>query len=381
MNDEGESGNELTYCFTIRPPWWKTILAKLLFVVFIISALLAIYYWRVNALRKQKKQLELVVMEKTAEIINQNEELIALNAEQRTLNEELTALNEELYNQREELEITLETLKKAQDQLIQSEKMASLGILAAGITHEINNPLNFIACGTFIIEQFFEDNYPNRMDELRPMLESIKLGIKRSTDIVTSLNQFSRQGGSNNEICNLHTIIENCLTILQNELKMRVEVIKHFSSEPMGLVGNEGKLHQVFINILSNASQAIEGKGTIEITTENEEEYLKITITDTGHGISKENLSKINDPFFTTKEAGKGVGLGLSIVYSIIAEHKGSIEYESEVGLGTKVIIRLPVGNRQKNNGTGKLNIKKKGRLMFLPFLFFLNSVTNGLIA
>jgi len=174
-------------------------------------------------------------------------------------------------------------------------------------------------------------------------LECLKIGLEKSSNIVQSLNQFSRSNSSFDEECEIHSIIENCLLMLNNELKHNVTVEKQYSEEELSLKGNSGKLHQVMLNILSNASHAVENNGIITIKTEKINNTLNIMISDNGSGISKENLRKITDPFFTTKEPGKGTGLGLSITYAIIQEHKGELEFESEEGFGTTVNIRIPI--------------------------------------
>jgi signal transduction histidine kinase len=133
--------------------------------------------------------------------------------------------------------------------------------------------------------------------------------------------------------------------MLNNQLKDRIEVQKKFTNEAFKVYGNVGKLHQVFINILSNSIQAIDKNGSISISTYKQKKTIVIEIVDSGSGISKENLSKITDPFFTTKDPGKGTGLGLSIAYSIIQDHKGTIEFQSEINSGTTVIISLPANN------------------------------------
>ncbi|NOQ26160.1 MAG: PAS domain S-box protein [Bacteroidales bacterium] len=263
------------------------------------------------------------------------------------LNEELSATNEHLFFQKDKLESTIDKLKETQSQLVQSEKMASVGILTSGIAHEINNPLNFIQGGKLAIENYIEDNLKENMDDFQPLLDIIDTGINRASGIISSLNRFNRKSDTLDEKCEIHIILDNCLIMLQNKLKHRVDIVLHYTNSEFIILGNEGKLHQVFLNILSNAEQSIEKEGTIEITTEIENEILEITISDNGCGISKENLNKIIDPFFTTKDPGKGTGLGLSITYQVIQNHKGNIKINSELEEGTTVIVTLPIINNE----------------------------------
>ena len=248
----------------------------------------------------------------------------------------LISANEKLISKIEELKIT-------QQQLIQTEKMASLGTLAAGIAHEINNPLNFIQGGVLFIENYMKENFPGRFEEIQPVMEGINTGVNRATIIVKSLNQYNRSETLPFSKCNLHDIIDDCLVMLHNQNKNKIEVQKQYTKKQYIFEGNEVKLYQVFLNILSNASQAIDDKGRISIITDILNEEIKISITDNGNGISQENLKKVFDPFYTTKDPGKGTGLGLSITYNIIKEHNGTIDIESQIGEGTNVIIKLPV--------------------------------------
>jgi PAS domain S-box-containing protein len=279
-------------------------------------------------LENHRNNLELLVKERT-------EELAATN-------EELTATNEELLNQREELQTALNKLNEAQKQLIQSEKMASLGLLSAGIAHEINNPLNFIHGGILGIEEYIRDNLQEHLDHMNPLINAIHVGVKRSSEIVSSLNHYSRQDDLPQGDCDVHDIIDNCLVMLQNQLKNKVEIKKQYTEKHCHTIGNEGKLHQAILNILANAAQAIEDKGTIRIQTKVLKDSVHISIADSGCGISQKNLARIFDPFFTTKAPGKGTGLGLSITYRIIQEHNGSIDYESQPDKGTTATIKLP---------------------------------------
>jgi PAS domain S-box-containing protein len=280
-------------------------------------------------LEKYRNNLEILVKERTEELAASNEELVSTN--------------EELHLQREELEAVLINLQNAQKQLVMAEKMASLGVLASGVAHEINNPLNFIKGGAFGIEQYIEENLEEHKDELFPLLEGINKGIDRAANIVKSLNHYNRSNDSNFIKCDIHTIIDNCLEILRNQISKRITIEKNFTKDIYLLDGNEGKLHQAMLNILSNAAQSIDGNGIMVIKTIVSDNNMTISITDSGCGISAQNMSKILDPFFTTKEPGEGTGLGLSITFNILEEHNGTIDFESKVGEGTTVKIILPL--------------------------------------
>jgi len=278
-------------------------------------------------LEKYRNHLELLVQERTEEL--------------EATNEELFTANEELINQREELETILNKLQTTQRQLIQSEKMASIGILATGIAHEINNPLNFISGGTEAIKHYISANY-EPSTELSELIELVNEGIKRATNIVSGLNHYSKRNDQEFTEIDLHKIIENCLIILNNKTQNTIAVEKRFTSEPFEMKCNEGKIHQALLNVLTNAVQSFIGKGSINIETHRKKHALEIVITDSGNGIAKQDLSKIFDPFFTTKEPGEGTGLGLFITHSIIEEHGGSITIDSKPEKGTRVTIVLP---------------------------------------
>ena len=298
-NEEGAQ-----VALTILPPWWKTFWFRILAIFLLLSLFVLIIYTRFKQYQKRRTELEHLVEQRTRE------------------NKEIEA------------------------QLIHSEKMASLGVLTAGVAHKINNPLKLIQSGIYRIENTLESdfNFEEKSNRLKTILEHMQIGVDRTSDIVKSLNTFSRKDHKGKEEFDLHTIIDNCLTILNHELKEKCTVKKQYHDTSILMTGNMENLHQVFLNILKNAVQAIEKEGKIKIITRhlNRENVYEIIISDNGKGISEENISKIYDPFFTTKKAGEGLGLGLSIVFKIINDHKGTIKYDSKLNKGTKVTITIP---------------------------------------
>ncbi len=317
----------------------------------LIVALYLVQYKGIKALKEHDEKLTETVKKRTAELEMSNEELWASNEELKATNEELYYKTEIINNQNTELERTLNELEITQARLLQADKMASLGILTAGVAHEINNPLNYIMGSYEGLKNYFEEqNIHNEMINI--LLNSLKTGVFRAADIVKSLNQFGRNNENFNEDCDILNIIQNCLLMLHNQLKSKIELATEFPPQAIIIKGNVGKLYQVFINLLTNAIQAIPNKGKISINVEVNSDFVQIKIRDTGVGIKEENLSKIVDPFYTTKEPGKGTGLGLSIVYNIIQDHNGSLDFESEVQKGTLVKISLPIKINNINGET-----------------------------
>ena len=283
-------------------------------------------------LKDHRDNLEILVKEKTRELDILIEELKAAN-------DELQEKNSIINNQNEELLATLSSLKETQARLIQSEKMASLGTLTAGVAHEINNPLNYIMGSYVVLKNYFKKEPCNNQEYVDDLLEKLKSGLDKSTNIVSGLNQFSRDNKSLDEDCDINSIIENCLIMLNHQIKNRIDIKRFYSNKDVIIKGNAGQLHQAFTNILTNAVQAIEDKGTITLKSETQNGNIIIDISDTGMGIPHEYIAKITDPFFTTKNPGEGTGLGLSITYSIIKDHKGKMEFNSELNKGTTVKI------------------------------------------
>ena len=334
----------------ITPPLYQTIIFKISLLILVSSLLLLLNTLRLNSIKKQKVLLEIKIKERTLEIKDKNVRLRLQAEELESQKEELLATNEELITNnllleqnKKELQNALKSLKLTQSQLVQSEKLASVGFLTAGVAHELNNPLNYISSSSQAIETLINKKGPNEKETFLPLFSAIKVGIERATQIISSLNRFSRKSDNNTETCDVHSIIDNCLIMLHNQIKYVATVEKSYTKKKFKITGNEGKLHQVFLNVLINASHAIANKGLIKITTEIDDNNLIITISDNGSGISKENLPRITEPFFTTKEPGKGTGLGLSISSSIIHEHNGYLNISSEEGKGASVKIGLPL--------------------------------------
>ncbi|MFT4833767.1 MAG: C4-dicarboxylate-specific signal transduction histidine kinase [Marinoscillum sp.] len=243
-----------------------------------------------------------------------------------------------------ELHKTLENLNNAQERLLETEKMASLGLLATGVAHEINNPLNQIIRGVSLLEMRMRDdeNYAKDTEMLR-LLSEVKLGVKRASKIVFSLNQYGPNHASMNERCDIHDILKYCIFHCKRDMPDSVTIETEFDATLYVMNGNIAKIHQVFINLISNSGQAIKGKGSINVKTASTSDLLSINISDTGEGIAKEHLSKIYEPFFTTKAPSEGTGLGLYIVFGIVREHDGKLFVTSEVGKGTDIKLTFPL--------------------------------------
>lgn len=283
------------------------------------------------------------------------------------------------------LELKLEELRRAnleikntQSTLIQSAKMISLGQLVAGVAHELNNPIAFIYSNMLHLTEYVEklkeivrayreaqaalpESERKRLKDLEQTLEidyiledmveltrSCVDGANRTKDIVLGLRTFSRMEESRFQVADIHDGLSNTVRLLVTEFKDRITIHKDFGSLP-SVECSLSQLNQVFMNLISNAAQAIPEKGDIWIRTRRQGDFVEIDIEDNGAGIPPDALEKIFDPFYTTKKVGEGTGLGLSIAYGLIQKHGGSIDVDSQVGEGTLFRIRLPVRQTQVN--------------------------------
>ncbi|HNV23746.1 MAG TPA: PAS domain S-box protein, partial [Candidatus Omnitrophota bacterium] len=278
-----------------------------------------------------------------------------------------------------------EDLKSAQEQLFHSEKLAAIGQLAAGVAHEINNPLGFIGTNLEVFKQhvqvfvnmqkivesllddFNEKNQASLhskieilkefidshnvfyiLKDVQDILNESKEGVDRIKKIVADLRTFSRSGADEIDFVNIEEVMESVLNVLYNELKYKAEIEKNYGFVPL-IRADKERVGQVFLNLILNAAQAIEDKGVIRIRTFQQDLFACVEISDTGEGISKENIHKVFEPFFTTKPVGKGTGLGLSICYEIIHKLGGDIKVESFVGHGTTFTVLFPIPPRTKD--------------------------------
>jgi signal transduction histidine kinase len=294
----------------------------------------------------------------------------------------LNAMETQLAKQTEDLASAYKQLKASQIQLIQSEKMASLGQMVAGVAHEINTPLGYVKNNIEMMEMFFDSNRalvaasnaladallaPNSTeqdlqerlaalaelrqqpgtepDDMLKLFADTRFGVDQISELVHNLKDFSRLDRAAAADVDLNECLDSAVLLARNVLKTRVEVVRQYGELPR-ISCMPSQLNQVFLNMLTNAAQAIEGPGKILLKTEVEEDWLKVTVQDTGKGIPADVLPRIFDPFFTTKPVGQGTGLGLSISYQIVQQHGGDIRVTSQPGKGTRFTVRLPLAAR-----------------------------------
>lgn len=283
----------------------------------------------------------------------------------------LRALEKELYKSYHEIQKTHQELKATQVQLLHSAKMSSLGQLVAGVAHELNNPLSFVYGNLHFLKEYANNvkealqalvglnfSHSEDLEKIKKLREEFSLdyiladldevvkgcyeGAQRAKEIVQDLRTFSRSDEAEAKRIDIHQTMNTTLKFLGKTYKNKITLHLDYGDIPK-IECYAGQLNQVFMNILSNAADAIQGKGDVWISTRLLDEWVEIKIKDNGIGIPSEHLDKIFDPFFTTKEVGKGTGLGLSISYGIIQKHGGNIQVDSQVGVGTTVTIQLPM--------------------------------------
>ncbi|MEJ2038227.1 MAG: response regulator [Desulfosarcinaceae bacterium] len=314
-----------------------------------------------------------IVMKDITEDQRKAEEIQALNKRLLETSVQIEAKNIKLEN-------ALKRLEDTQAQMLQSEKMASIGQLAAGVAHEINNPTGFVSSNLKTLSDYQNDiiallggyreivqeltgmeslspSITTKVEEMAKMEADIDIeflmedmadligdcreGTERIKKIIMDLKDFAHPGEDTVQSTDINRGLDSTLNVVNNEIKYKATVHRDFGDIP-SVRGFPQQVNQVFMNILVNAAQSIENSGDIHIATRTVDSQVEITIRDTGCGISQENIPKIFDPFFTTKEVGKGTGLGMNIAYKIIEKHKGTISVQSQVGEGTVFTIRLP---------------------------------------
>lgn len=321
---------------------------------------------KINILKKEKEK-------------EQAERLRVLGENEKLIREQNIILEEKVKIRTDELELALRNLQNTQSQLVNQEKMASLGQLTAGIAHEINNPINFVSSNITPLKRDIKDivevidfyrkigaseftpeslkaaksleddlELDYVLDEVEQLLKGMDDGAKRTVEIVKGLRIFSRVDEQDVKKVDIHDGINSTIILLNSTMPSRIRIEREFGELPL-VECLAGKINQVFMNIINNSVHALSDHidsikdPKITIRTKSSTDFITIEIEDNGPGMPKHVKDKIFEPFFTTKAVGKGTGLGLSIVYSIIENHKGTLEVETEEGQGTTFIITLPI--------------------------------------
>lgn len=330
---------------------------------------------RTQDLREANVSLEAEIAERrhVEEALRESESRLEHRVAERTA--QLTAANAALQEEHAQQRALIDKLAEAQNQVLQSDKMASIGVLAAGVAHEINNPIGFVSSNLGSLDGYVQNllellaayektesstqERKSLLGEISRLKETMDLdflkqdvvsllaeshdGIGRVKNIVQSLKNFAHIDAEEHwQADDIHAGIDSTLQVVWNELKYKCEIRKEYGDLPR-VECLISQLNQVFMNLLVNAAHAIDEKGVVTIKTGSSGDWAWVEFADTGKGIAPEHLKKIFDPFFTTKPVGKGTGLGLSISYSILEKHHGKIEVESEVGTGTKFRLWLPL--------------------------------------
>lgn len=348
----------------------------------LILAILTVAFFRTynnsKTIREQNQNLaeqQKTILNRNIQLKKSSEAMLAMNNKLKKAHVNLKILLKKEQAIKEQLEKTNLDLKNTQVHLVQAEKMSSLGLLTAGIAHEINNPINFVSSGVQSLTKNFgemdsflenyqkvlsldtleeikkyaavmeedEDLLKDLQDSSQELLEDVRYGILRITEIVNGLRSFSRHDEAEVKETDINESFDSALLILKNKYKNKAEIVKEMDDTLPQIQCFPGQLNQVFVNLINNAIDALDENGEIKIQTINlSDDAIEIRISDNGTGMPEEVQAKIFDPFFTTKEIGKGTGLGLSISHGIIEKHQGKIRVESKMGVGTTFVINLP---------------------------------------
>ncbi|MGB3617707.1 MAG: ATP-binding protein, partial [Catalinimonas sp.] len=332
----------------ITPPFYRTPWFYVLAALLVVLGVTTLVNVRTRTLQRNQQELEQRVRERTEEVVAQ----------------------------KAELERILKNLQSAQSQLVESEKMASLGQLTAGVAHEINNPINFVSGNVTPLRRDIDDlllivqeyeatvtklgladqfaeveatkadlDYAFLVEEINSLIEGIAEGAGRTADIVKGLRNFSRMDEDEQKLADPHEGLESTLLIQNSEMRNRVELVRDYGELPP-VPCYPGQMNQVYMNLLNNALQATDEGGTITIRTRHHPERgeISVAVRDTGCGMSEAVRKRVFEPFFTTKDVGVGTGLGLSITFGIVEKHGGRIEVWSAEGKGSEFAVRLPTG-------------------------------------
>jgi len=294
----------------------------------------------------------------------------------------LEVRSRELYEANEIVQSAYNTLHDQKNQLVQQEKLASIGLLAAGIAHEINNPVGFVKSNLQTLENYTvsyfsalnayrslavaaEQGLPiaEHIDKLKDILQTTDLehiaqdgmdcikeslsGVERIEEIIVDLSDFARNETDDNRVlCDINNLLDNTLKLVWNEIKYNCEIEKNYAELPQ-FYGRPGQLRQVFVNIIVNAAQALESNGTLKLVTRSDADNVIIEFIDNGPGLDEETSAKLFDPFYTTKEVGSGTGLGLSVSHGIVANHHGTLTAKNNEGNGACFTVTLPLELRK----------------------------------
>jgi len=363
----------------IDGPWLATTIALFTTATLIVTLLVSRFDARTTFLRGMTDTLERLVRVRTAELetaLRRYEQTTAML--QRTRENMATEIDERkaaqirLEQEKDEQRRLLRALEETHVQLLQSEKLASIGQLAAGVAHEINNPVGFISANLNTLKTWVRSLLdviaaheaalpqlePAQRDALAAMGRAADLdyvrdeiatlidesidGALRVRRIVQDLRDFSRPGSGEWCVADIHAGLESTLNVVHNELKYKADIVREYGDLPP-VECLPSQLNQVFMNLLVNAAHAIPERGVITIRTSSDDEHVSIAISDTGTGMTPDIVRRIFDPFFTTKPVGQGTGLGLSVSHGIVERHRGTIDVTSEPGRGTTFRIRLPI--------------------------------------